>query len=75
MKYWKTVFSVTYHNIIFLPQLNTLRAGKLDVPDAMDYFVHTRGLWPKIPPYAVGRFTWDSWMLHSLLHPKVPQGK
>ncbi|MBI4236518.1 MAG: glycosyltransferase family 2 protein [Chloroflexi bacterium] len=29
----------------------------------MDYFVFSRGLWPEIPPFAVGRGIWDEWLI------------
>jgi hypothetical protein len=29
---------------------------------ALDYFIFTPGLWPHIPPFAIGRFVWDSWL-------------
>jgi hypothetical protein len=30
---------------------------------AMDYFVFTKGILGKMPPFAVGRTSWDNWML------------
>lgn len=31
---------------------------------AIDYFVFRRGLWDEIPPFAIGRWTWDNWLLY-----------
>lgn len=30
----------------------------------IDYFVYPRNLWREIPPFAVGRLTWDNWILY-----------
>ncbi len=38
--------------------------GRLDPPGSIDYFVYPRGLWTEIPPFAIGRFYWDSWLLY-----------
>ena len=40
------------------------REGRLIIPGGIDYFVFPRGLWPEIPPFAVGRWTWDTWLLY-----------
>jgi hypothetical protein len=37
--------------------------GVLHSPAAIDYFVFRKGLWPTIPPFGVGRFTWDNWLV------------
>ncbi len=37
--------------------------GVLHSPAAIDYFVFRKGLWPSIPPFGVGRFTWDNWLV------------
>jgi GT2 family glycosyltransferase/predicted O-methyltransferase YrrM len=29
----------------------------------LDYFVFHRGLWPQIPPFAIGRTAWDNWLV------------
>jgi len=39
------------------------REGHARGPTGIDYFVFPRGLWPSIPPFALGRFTWDVWLL------------
>jgi len=38
--------------------------GTLGHPTGIDYFVFTRGLLGKIPPFAVGRAGWDNWMIY-----------
>src|SRR5439155_22966809 len=32
--------------------------GRLHEPTGIDYFAFSRGLWPTIPPFAVGRPVW-----------------
>lgn len=37
--------------------------GEFRGPAALDYFVFRRGLWQDMPPFAVGRTTWDNWLI------------
>jgi hypothetical protein len=37
--------------------------GSLHEPTGIDYFVHTRGLWRNVPPFALGRWIWDNWLV------------
>ncbi len=39
------------------------RQGVLGRPNAIDYFVFPRGLFPNFPPFAIGRPWWDNWFL------------
>jgi hypothetical protein len=39
------------------------REGKLQIARSIDYFAFSRGLYPSIPPLAIGRFWWDNWLL------------
>jgi hypothetical protein len=39
------------------------REGKLQIARSIDYFAFSRGLYPAIPPLAIGRFWWDNWLL------------
>ena len=39
------------------------REGKLQIARSIDYFAFCRGLYPSIPPLAIGRFWWDNWLL------------
>ncbi len=38
----------------------------------IDYFVFPRNLWGQIPPFAVGRFYWDNWLLYGARLRKAP---
>lgn len=38
--------------------------GVLDIRPAIDYFVFPRGQWEQLPPFAVGRTTWDNYLIH-----------
>jgi hypothetical protein len=38
----------------------------------VDYLVFTRGLFPEIPPFAVGRWWWDHWLVWKALSQSVP---
>ncbi|MFH1135484.1 MAG: tetratricopeptide repeat protein [Pseudomonadota bacterium] len=46
--------------------------GKLHAETGLDYFVFTRGLWPKIPPFAIGRCAWDNWLVYDPIQRGVP---
>jgi hypothetical protein len=37
--------------------------GKLQIARSIDYFAVSRGLYPAMPPLAIGRFWWDNWLL------------
>jgi hypothetical protein len=37
--------------------------GQLHGPAGIDYFVFRRGLYPRVPPFAIGRSAWDNWLL------------
>lgn len=38
--------------------------GQLRGHWAIDYFVFRKGLYGKIPPFAIGRWAWDNWLLY-----------
>lgn len=38
--------------------------GRLEDPSGIDFFIFRRGLWPAIPPFAVGRTMWDNWLIY-----------
>jgi hypothetical protein len=42
---------------------HALRDGVLQIARSIDYFAFARGLYPSIPPLAIGRFWWDNWLL------------
>lgn len=46
--------------------------GKLFTYQGMDYFAFTRGAFPDIPPFTVGRVYWDNWMIYSALERGIP---
>lgn len=48
------------------------RYGFLDRIVAMDYFLFPRGFPWKIPPFAIGRSSWDSWFIYQSSAMKVP---
>ncbi|MGB7291876.1 MAG: hypothetical protein WBD99_06880 [Thermodesulfobacteriota bacterium] len=39
---------------------------------AMDYFVFSKGLWDKIPPFALGRRMWDNWLVYGIRSKNIP---
>ena len=47
---------------IFAQRART-REGKLQIARSIDYFAFSRGLYPPMPPLAIGRFWWDNWLL------------
>jgi hypothetical protein len=48
------------------------RNGRLLSPCGCDYFGFTRGLWPEILPYAIGRTAFDNWLIWSALEAGSP---
>ena len=38
--------------------------GELFTPFALDIFVYPRGVFTDMPPFSVGAFSWDNWLLH-----------
>jgi hypothetical protein len=48
------------------------RKGKVHAETAIDYFVFPKGLWNKIPPFALGRTMWDNWLIYSVRSRKIP---
>lgn len=38
--------------------------GQLHPPRGMDYFLFRRGLWGRIPAFAIGRTAWDNWLVY-----------
>lgn len=41
--------------------------GFLHFETGIDYFVHNKGLWVGMPPFALGRCAWDNWLVGSPL--------
>ena len=40
------------------------QSGKLHSETGIDYFIFPKGLWDDIPPFAIGRFSWDNWLVY-----------
>lgn len=38
--------------------------GRLHEDTGIDYFVFPRGFWDDIPPFAIGRTSWDNWLVY-----------
>lgn len=38
--------------------------GRLDPPESIDYFLFRRGSWDDFPPLALGRGSWDNWLIY-----------
>lgn len=47
-------------------------AGKRQRPTAIDYFAFTRGVWGRLPPFAIGRTAWDNWLIYRAREHRVP---
>ncbi len=39
------------------------REGTLHAPTGIDYFCFPRGMYTRIPPFAIGRLAWDNWLV------------
>lgn len=53
---------------------DAVEKGMRHAETGIDYFVYVPGLWPKIPPFAIGRTSFDNWLLgaaHALGKPVV----
>jgi hypothetical protein len=46
--------------------------GKLHPETGIDYFVFPRGFWGDIPPFAIGRTSWDNWLVFRARTFKAP---
>lgn len=46
--------------------------GILHPKTGIDYFVFTKGLFEDIPPFAIGRTTWDNWLIGKARYLKTP---
>jgi hypothetical protein len=51
---------------------SAVRAGKLEPPCGIDYWVFSPGLWQNMPPIAIGRFGWDQALVYAALKADVP---
>jgi hypothetical protein len=48
-----------------------LQWGICGPPEAIDYFVFSRGLFVVIPPFAIGRLAWDNWLIWNARSSKI----
>lgn len=46
--------------------------GKTQGAPYIDYFVYRRGIWGSVPPFAVGRFSWDNWLIYRARQQAIP---
>ncbi len=46
--------------------------GFLYSPTGLDYFVHVRGQWRGLPPFALGRTAWDNWLVKKAVEDDIP---
>ncbi|MEN6335042.1 MAG: tetratricopeptide repeat protein, partial [Phycisphaerales bacterium] len=44
----------------------------LHAESGLDYFVFRKGLWPRIPSFAIGRTAWDNWLVSDPRRRGVP---
>lgn len=65
-------FDLTKNNLDenFFKELK--KKGNLHTPTAMDYLVFSRNFDIKIPPFAIGRPGWDSWLVSYCKKNKIP---
>lgn len=41
-------------------------------PQFIDYFIYRRGIWGRIPPFEIARYSWDNWMIFRACQLHVP---
>lgn len=46
--------------------------GRLHPPSGVDYYVFPRGLYGEMPPFALGRTSYDNWLIYRARSLKVP---
>ncbi len=46
--------------------------GKPQRPTLIDYFVFARGMWGRLPDFAIGRTAWDNWLIYKARQLKIP---
>jgi len=49
-----------------------LKTGRLQIARNIDYFAFSRGLYPAVPPFGIGRFWWDNWLVWKVRSMGVP---
>ena len=48
------------------------KTGKLHSPGGIDNFAFTRGLYKEMPPFAVGKSSWDNWLVADPMNKRYP---
>jgi hypothetical protein len=48
------------------------RTGRPHAPLGSDYFLYPKGLFPDLPPFAIGRPAWDSWLIYHARERRIP---
>ena len=48
------------------------KEGKLHPETGVDYFVFKKATLTSMPPFAIGRTTWDNWIISSFLKAGIP---
>jgi hypothetical protein len=48
------------------------QTGELHPPTGIDYFVFSRGIYREIPRFAIGRTSWDNWLIYRARALKIP---
>lgn len=46
--------------------------GNLHSHTGIDYFLFTKGLYENIPPFSIGRFSWDQWLVYDVVRRGLP---
>lgn len=49
-----------------------IREGDLHSVGAIDWFGFTSGIYPNVPPFAIGRSAWDNWLVLDALKRGIP---
>jgi hypothetical protein len=62
-------FSVDWENKLHSYVINQ---GSLHPPTGIDFFVFSQGIWNEIPPLAIGRTTWDNWLIYRARSRGIP---
>jgi hypothetical protein len=64
---WDTIITspIDYKNPNWQDDLKrfAIQTGYIHSVAGIDYFVFTRGLWPAIPDFGIGRTAWDNWLV------------
>lgn len=49
-----------------------LHYGKLQGPSCADYYLFSKGLYKSIPPFIMGRASWEGWLIRKVRSLKIP---